>query len=86
MLRRATKARACLIASPIALRAADRTICAVEDFGRWFADAAGRPARAHGVLRVLQRNEETHPVAAASDSPPAWGRWLAASSSTKRWN
>ncbi len=26
---------------------------AVEDFGRWFADASGRPARAHGVLWVL---------------------------------
>ena len=28
---------------------------AVEDFGRWFADADGRPRRAHGVLRVLTR-------------------------------
>jgi diguanylate cyclase (GGDEF)-like protein len=26
---------------------------AVEDFGRWFADASGRPARAHGVMRVI---------------------------------
>ncbi|MGD1038569.1 MAG: bifunctional diguanylate cyclase/phosphodiesterase [Roseiarcus sp.] len=37
----------------------DGARCAVEDFGRWFADAHGRPARAHGVLRVLQRNEES---------------------------
>jgi diguanylate cyclase (GGDEF)-like protein len=27
----------------------------VEDFGRWFADAEGRPARARGVVRVLGR-------------------------------
>ena len=27
----------------------------VEDFGRWFADGAGRPCRVHGVLRVLSR-------------------------------
>jgi diguanylate cyclase (GGDEF)-like protein len=26
---------------------------AVEDIGRWFADSAGRPARAHGVLRIV---------------------------------
>ena len=26
---------------------------AVEDFGRWFADASGRPARAHGVMRII---------------------------------
>jgi diguanylate cyclase (GGDEF)-like protein len=28
-------------------------VIAVEDFGRWFSDAAGRPIRAHGVVRVL---------------------------------
>src|SRR5947209_4120397 len=28
---------------------------AVEDFGRWFADAEGRPSRVHGLLRVLSR-------------------------------
>ncbi|MDE3175949.1 MAG: bifunctional diguanylate cyclase/phosphodiesterase [Pseudomonadota bacterium] len=28
---------------------------AVEDFGRWFADADGRPSRVHGLLRVLSR-------------------------------
>ena len=38
------------------LARADGASCAVEDFGRWFADARGRPARAHGVVRVLQRN------------------------------
>jgi diguanylate cyclase (GGDEF)-like protein len=26
---------------------------AVEDIGRWFADSAGRPVRAHGVLRIV---------------------------------
>ncbi|MGD0639196.1 MAG: bifunctional diguanylate cyclase/phosphodiesterase [Roseiarcus sp.] len=39
------------------LARADGAICAVEDFGRWFVDGRGRPARAHGVLRVLQRSE-----------------------------
>jgi len=27
----------------------------VEDFGRWFADADGRPSRAHGLVRILSR-------------------------------
>jgi diguanylate cyclase (GGDEF)-like protein len=27
----------------------------IEDFGRWFSDATGRPARAHGLLRVVGR-------------------------------
>jgi diguanylate cyclase (GGDEF)-like protein len=30
-----------------------RSIIAVEDFGRWFADASGRPVRAHGVVRII---------------------------------
>jgi len=30
---------------------------AVEDFGRWFADADGKPAHAHGVLRLLPCDE-----------------------------
>ena len=30
-----------------------RSIVAVEDFGRWFADASGRPVRAHGVVRII---------------------------------
>ncbi len=50
------------------LARADGASCAVEDFGRWFADAGGRPARAHGVLRVLQRNEETRFRAAQAAS------------------
>jgi hypothetical protein len=25
----------------------------IEDVGRWFADAAGKPARAHGIVRVV---------------------------------
>ena len=37
------------------LRGADGEILRVEDFGRWFADATGRPARAHGLLRVVAR-------------------------------
>jgi diguanylate cyclase (GGDEF)-like protein len=40
------------------LKQPDGASRAVEDFGRWFADASGRPARAHGVLRVLKRDEE----------------------------
>ncbi len=50
------------------LARADRTSCPVEDFGRWFADASGRPARAHGVLRLLQRNEDLRLGAAATTS------------------
>jgi len=30
-----------------------RAVIAVEDFGRWFADASGRPVRAHGVVRII---------------------------------
>jgi diguanylate cyclase (GGDEF)-like protein len=41
------------------LKQPDGASRAVEDFGRWFADASGRPARAHGVLRVLKRDEES---------------------------
>jgi diguanylate cyclase (GGDEF)-like protein len=35
------------------LIAEGRQVIAVEDFGRWFADSSGRPARAHGVLRII---------------------------------
>ncbi|MDJ1157476.1 GGDEF domain-containing phosphodiesterase [Chelatococcus sp. SYSU_G07232] len=35
-----------------ALRLGARTLVMTEDTGRWFADAEGRPATAHGVLRV----------------------------------
>ncbi len=37
------------------LNAGGRNRLGVEDFGRWFADADGRPARVHGLLRVLTR-------------------------------
>lgn len=37
------------------LRGAEGEILRVEDFGRWFADATGRPSRAHGLLRVVAR-------------------------------
>jgi diguanylate cyclase (GGDEF)-like protein len=30
----------------------------VEDFGRWFADANGRPCRVHGIVRILSRNRD----------------------------
>ncbi len=30
----------------------------VEDTGRWFADAAGKPIRAHGVIRVINERYE----------------------------
>ena len=30
----------------------------VEDIGRWFAGADGRPLRAHGVLRVINERHE----------------------------
>ena len=36
-----------------ALRAGDGATLWVEDVGRWFAGADGRPARAHGVVRVV---------------------------------
>ena len=42
--------------------------CAVEDFGRWFADAGGRPARAHGVLRVLKQDDDSRLDAAPPTS------------------
>jgi diguanylate cyclase (GGDEF)-like protein len=31
--------------------------CAVEDLGRWTADASGRPARAHGLMRFVAEDE-----------------------------
>ncbi len=31
--------------------------CAVEDLGRWTADASGRPARAHGLMRLVAEDE-----------------------------
>lgn len=46
------------------LRGVQGEILVVEDFGRWFADSTGRPARAHGLLRVTGR-------VAAADAEPA---------------
>jgi diguanylate cyclase (GGDEF)-like protein len=40
---------------------------AVEDFGRWFADASGKPARAHGVLRLLPGDEPAQRGAAEDE-------------------
>ena len=40
---------------------------AIEDFGRWFADASGRPARAHGVMRVIADPPELERL----NAPPA---------------
>ena len=37
------------------LRAGSGPTLEIEDFGRWFADADGRPRRARGVARVLTR-------------------------------
>ena len=39
---------------------------AVEDIGRWFADRAGRPVRAHGVLRIMSRNDGASQPTASS--------------------
>src|SRR4029450_8914298 len=30
----------------------------IEDIGRWFADGRGAPARAHGVVRVINERHE----------------------------
>jgi diguanylate cyclase (GGDEF)-like protein len=38
---------------------------AVEDLGRWFAGGDGRPARAHGVLRVIAANERDRGASAS---------------------
>ncbi len=32
-------------------------VCVVEDLGRWSADASGRPARAHGLMRLVAADE-----------------------------
>jgi len=44
------------------LARSDGSTCPVEDVGRWYADAHGRPARAHGVLRVLRQSEGWSPA------------------------
>jgi diguanylate cyclase (GGDEF)-like protein len=48
------------------IASSDDRLHEVEDFGRWFADGAGRPCRVHGVLRVLSRAPTAAPDA---DSP-----------------
>ena len=46
----------------------------VEDTGRWFAGADGRPARAHGVLRVVtERHELERKLALGSQIDPLTG-------------
>jgi diguanylate cyclase (GGDEF)-like protein len=50
------------------LRREGRSPVQVEDVGRWFASADGRPARAHGVLRLIATQEhDGHPAAAHRD-------------------
>jgi diguanylate cyclase (GGDEF)-like protein len=39
----------------------------VEDVGRWFASADGRPARAHGVLRLIANQEQVQRPATQRD-------------------
>ncbi len=48
------------------LRLRPGRIVAVEDSGRWFADAGGRPAYAHGVLRVERDAEDGEEVGAGA--------------------
>ena len=46
----------------------------VEDNGRWFAGADGRPARAHGVVRAITERHETmsaSPTCRVSTASPA---------------
>ena len=59
---------------------------AVEDFGRWFADASGRPARAHGVLRVLKRDEDRASTPRRANSRRREGALSTRRASTKRSN
>jgi diguanylate cyclase (GGDEF)-like protein len=41
-----------------ALRAAPERLLWIEDTGRWFAGRDGKPARAHGVVRVINERHE----------------------------
>jgi len=43
-------------------------VCVVEDLGRWTADANGRPARAHGLMRIVAE-DETPSVGEAAGLP-----------------
>lgn len=49
---------------------------AIEDIGRWFADSAGRPVRAHGVLRIVAASGQPEgPVYFASKRDPLTGAY-----------
>lgn len=49
-------------------------ICWIEDVGRWFAGADGRPARADGVVRnVTERHRREQELARLSQSDPLTG-------------
>lgn len=62
-----------------ALRAADAGALWIEDTGRWFAGADGRPRRAHGVVRVVNtRHAEQERLAYLSKTDALTGeinRW-----------
>jgi diguanylate cyclase (GGDEF)-like protein len=46
----------------------------IEDSGRWFADATGRPARAHGLIRIVtERHEADEKLAQRSRLDPTTG-------------
>ncbi len=55
------------------LLAEGRQVIAVEDFGRWFADSAGRPARAHGVLRIISDPAKRDGLSEVSRRDPLTG-------------
>ncbi len=50
------------------LVAPDGAVVAVEDLGRWSADASGRPAHAHGLMRLVA-DDETLGVGEAAGLP-----------------
>ena len=45
----------------------------VEDLGRWFTGVDGRPARAHGVLRIIAGYEQDHGAAFSPQRDPLTG-------------
>ncbi|WP_133771361.1 bifunctional diguanylate cyclase/phosphodiesterase [Enterovirga rhinocerotis] len=47
------------------LRLADGTFVLVDDSGRWFADAQGRPARVHGTMRIRPDGQDATDFARA---------------------
>ena len=44
----------------------------IEDSGRWFAGPDGKPARAHGTVRVINERHETR-TAGSATSPATTG-------------